>query len=78
MEFDPISRRRPAHENQAILLQMKKNAVTYDKAIKAAGRELLSAIDGKIGKAIGCQIGEHFQSVGTFHVEVGHMMRLVK
>jgi hypothetical protein len=43
-----------------------------------AGDKLLGLVDLKSFEAIDGEIGEHFEGVGAFHIQIGHVVRLVK
>src|SRR5215469_320227 len=78
LELKPIRGGGAADEFELVFLQVKENAIAYDKAVVAAGDELLGAVDGKLREAVDREMGEHLQSVRTLDINFHHMVGLVE
>ena len=69
---------RVADKDKAVLFQVKENAIADDIAVVAARSKLLGAIDGEIGEAVGGQMREQLEGVGTLDVKVAHVITLIE
>ncbi len=78
MEFNPVGRWRTSDENEFIFLQMEKNPVTYDIAVVTAWHILFSLVERKICKTVDGCMREQLNRIGTFDINIHHMVRLVE
>jgi hypothetical protein len=74
----PVQRRRPADEHEAIRREMEQDRVADHVAIVVAGDELLRRVDAKVVERIDAESGDQLQRIGTFEIQVRHVVGLVE
>jgi hypothetical protein len=74
----PIVSGRTPHEVEFIFVEIKENRITNHIAVMIARHKLLGLIDLEVLKAVDGEIGEQFESVGTLHIKIRHVVRLVE
>ncbi len=78
VELNPIRGGRASHQVELIFAEVEQDGVADDVAVGGAAHELLGLIDFESFKAVDAEVGENFQGVGSFHIEIGHVMRLIE
>jgi hypothetical protein len=78
MEVQPVDRRRNADGLVFVLLEVEEDVVADDVAVVVDGDELLRHVDRKFRDAVDGELADHFQRVGTFDVEIRHVVRLIE
>ncbi len=78
VELQPVHRRRAAHEQQFVLVEMEQDAVTDDETVIAGGHHLLGAVDGKVREAVDRGVRAKLERIRALDGELGHVVRLVE
>ena len=74
----PIGRGRASHQVEIIFTKVEQDGVADDVAVGSAADELLGLVDFEILEAVDAEVGEDLQSVGAFHVQIRHVVRLIE
>src|SRR5688500_5987748 len=78
VETNPVGGRRAAYKHEFILGQMEQNAVADNVTTVAYRYVLFGAVYREAGKTVDGGVGQQFDCIRTFNVNVHHMVRLVK
>ena len=78
VELDPIGGGRASHQVEFVFAEVEQDGVTDDVAVGGAANELLGLVDLEIFEAVDAEVGEYFQGVGSFDVQIGHVVRLIE
>src|SRR5687767_10905327 len=76
--LNPVRSRRTSHEIEPVFVQVKQNRVANHISAVITGNELLGLIYFETVEAIDAKVGQQFEGIRTFNIEVRHMVRLIK
>ena len=75
---NPVGGRSTANEHEFVLGQMEQDAVADYMAAMANWHILFGAVNREIGERIDGSIGQQFDGVRAFDVDVHHVMALIE
>ena len=74
----PVRGGRTSDQVEFVLVQIKQDGVADHVTVGIAGDELLGLVDLEILEAVDAEIGEHLERVGTFDIQIRHVVRLIE
>ena len=78
VKFNPVAGGGPADNNGLVVFQAKQDRVANDIAIVIHGDELLCDFAAEILECIDAKVREQAARIRSFHIEIGHVIGLIK